>query len=86
MTSLWYLLSKQDARGKNPAVEKRVLNLSSPHKRPTEIVEEELVRQVDDTDWTIAVNSVDYQCFAEKLQCAKMPGVALGKRIRKSPK
>lgn len=48
------------------AVDKRDWMASSYHKKPIEIDEEELLRQVEEIDWTMAVNiEEDYQCFTE---------------------
>lgn len=65
-----------------PALEKRVLNMSNRRKRSTKI-DEELLLQVEATDWRMAANiKEDNQCFTEKvLQYAKKPEHAQPSRI-----
>lgn len=56
-----------------PAVERRVLQVTSQRGRPKEIDEEEMQRQVELTDWTMGEElDEDYHHLTEKiLQCAK---------------
>lgn len=66
-----------------PAVEQRVLNASSQRKRPTEIDERKMLRQVEAADWTMVLDIADYKYIAKKLQFTKKRNMSsLGGWIR----